>query len=481
MVPKEIERIGDFLWELPLSFKIGMRVPARLYASEKLLSAMDEGVFEQTTNVATLPGIQRYSLCMPDGHWGYGFPIGGVAAFDLEEGIISPGGIGFDINCGMRLMRTNLTETEVKPRIKEIVDELFRAIPAGVGSQGSIKLTPEEFQEVMLEGAKWAVKKGLGWEDDLKRTEDHGTIKGANPAAVSNKAIKRGINQLGTLGSGNHYLELQVVKEIFNEKAASHFGLKKGQVTVMIHCGSRGFGHQIGTDYLDIFANNISKYGFRVPDMQLACAPFRSEEGQRYYAAMAAAANTAFANRQVIMHQVREVLAQFFQLGAPDLGMELIYDVAHNIAKIEDYEVDGQRKNLLVHRKGATRSFGPGQKELDPFFQETGQPVLIGGSMESGSYLLLGTQRAMEETFGSTAHGSGRTMSRAQAKRTVRGKELQARMAERGVYVRTVSLSGLAEEAGLAYKDVEEVVETAHQSGISTKVASFQPIGNIKG
>ncbi len=481
MVPQEIIKVNDYLWEIPQSFKSGMRVPARIYASEKLLSEMDDGVFEQVTNVATLPGIQESAYCMPDGHWGYGFPIGGVAAFDLEEGIISPGGIGFDINCGMRLLKTNLTEAEIKPQIEKLIDALFAVIPAGVGSQGFLRLSADEFRAVMREGAAWVIKKGLGQREDLSRTEEHGTIPGGDPAAVSEKALQRGINQLGTLGSGNHYLEVQVVQEIFNREAAEVFGLKEGQITVMIHCGSRGFGHQVGTDYLDIFANSLTKYGFKIPDMQLASAPFGSPEGQRYYAAMAAAANAAFANRQVIMHQVRGVFEKFFGRATQELGMELIYDVAHNIAKIEDYEIDGQVKKLLVHRKGATRSFGPGQEELDPLYRSLGQPVIIGGSMETGSYLLLGTEKAMQASFGSTAHGSGRTMSRARAKRQVRGSELQAKMKERGIYVRSVSFSGLAEEAGSAYKDISEVVETVHQAGLSTKVASFRPVGNIKG
>jgi len=481
MAPKEIVRISDYLWELPPSYKSGMRVPARIYATEKLLREMDDGVFEQAANVATLPGIQKYSFCMPDGHWGYGFPIGGVAAFDLDEGVISPGGIGFDINCGMRLIRTNLKEEEVKPVIEKLVDELFRAIPAGVGSQGFLKISKEEFRQVMVEGSRWVIRKGYGWDEDANRTEEHGCIPGADPDAVSPKAMERGINQLGTLGSGNHYLEVQVVKEVFAEKEAEAFGIEKGNVAIMIHCGSRGLGHQVGTDYLDIFSRNLNKYRFKIPDNQLACAPFKSPEGQRYYKAMAAAANVAFSNRQVIMHRVREVFERVFGRSAEELGLKLVYDVAHNIAKIEEYEIDGKRKKVLVHRKGATRSFGPNQKELDPIHRAVGQPVIIGGSMETGSYLLVGTQKAIDQTFGSTAHGSGRTMSRAKAKQQFRGSELQNSMRQRGIYVRTVSMSGLAEEAGSAYKDISEVVETIHQAGISKKVARFVPIGNIKG
>lgn len=481
MVPKQLVRVDDFLWELPPDYKSGMRVPARIYATEKLLREMDDGVFEQSANVATLPGIIKHSFCMPDGHWGYGFPIGGVAAFDPDEGVISPGGIGFDINCGMRLIRTNLREEDVKPIIEKLVDELFRAIPAGVGSQGFLKLSKEEFRQVMAEGSRWVINRGFGWEEDLRHTEEYGCIPNANPDAVSPKALERGINQLGTLGSGNHYLEVQVVKEVFDEKHARAFGIEKGQVTIMIHCGSRGLGHQVGTDYLDIFVRKQKEYGFNLPDAQLACAPFKSQDGQRYYGAMAAAANTAFANRQVIMHRVREVFEKVFGKSSRELGLQLVYDVAHNIAKLEEYEIDGKRRKVLVHRKGATRSFGPGMGELDATYRSVGQPVIIGGSMETGSYLLVGTQKAVKESFGSTAHGSGRTMSRAKAKQQFRGAELQSKMRERGIYVRTVSMSGLAEEAGSAYKDISEVVEAIDRAGLSKKVASFKPIGNIKG
>lgn len=499
VLPK-FKKISDVVWEIEPAFKKGMRVPARIIATEKLLREMEQGVFEQITNVATLPGIQKYAFCMPDGHWGYGFPIGGVAAFDLEEGIISPGGIGFDINCGMRLIRTDLTAKEVLPKLHELVDTLFASVPAGVGARSDLRLSPKELEGVMVKGAKWAVEKGYGRKEDLENIEEKGEISGANPEAVSQHARERGINQLGTLGSGNHYLEIQKVEKIFDSSTALRFGISgPDQIVVMIHCGSRGFGHQIGTDYLRIFEAAMTKYKITVADRQLACAPFNSKEGQNYFGAMTAAANLAFANRQIIMHRVREVFEKVFGVGEEKLGLELVYDVAHNIAKIEEYEVGSEKldkevrngkwdvvkshlpsqhpashftyptsKKLVVHRKGATRSF-------------PGQPVIIGGSMESGSYLLLGTEKALVETFGSTAHGSGRTMSRTQAMRQVRGEILQKQMESRGIYVRTVSFAGLAEEAGLAYKNISEVVETLDRAGISKKVASFVPIGNIKG
>lgn len=459
------KKISDVVWEIEPSFKTGMRVPVRIIATEKLLKEMEQGVFEQITNVATLPGIVGYAFCMPDGHIGYGAPIGAVAAFDIEKGIISPGIVGFDINCGMRLVRTNLTLKEVLPRLHELVDLLFLTIPAGVGARSKLHLSQKELEEVMIKGARWAVEKGFGRQEDLENIEEKGEIQGADSDFVSQHARERGINQLGTLGSGNHYLEIQKVEKIFNSAKAQELGIiDVGQIVVMIHCGSRGFGHQIGTDYLRSFESAMTKYKISIPDMQLACAPFKSKEGQDYFGAMTAAANLAFVNRQIIMQKVRQVFEKVFGLGEEKLGLELIYDVAHNIAKVEEYEGN----KLVVHRKGATRSF-------------PNQPVIIGGSMESGSYLLVGTEKAVSETFASTAHGSGRTMSRAAAKKQVRGDDLQKKMAERGIYVRTVSFSGLAEEAGLAYKNISEVVETLDQVGISKKVASFVPIGNIKG
>ncbi|OGK98480.1 MAG: RNA-splicing ligase RtcB [Candidatus Rokubacteria bacterium RIFCSPHIGHO2_12_FULL_73_22] len=476
--------IADCVWEIPPSEKPGMRVPARIYASQALLGQMDQGVFEQVTNVACLPGIVRASLCMPDGHWGYGFPIGGVAAFRADSGVISPGGIGFDINCGMRVLRTRLTEAEVRPKLRELVDALFAAVPSGVGAHGFVRLTEDELREVMREGSGWCVRRGYGWPEDLAATEGGGCLPGADPAQVSVRAITRGIGQLGTLGSGNHYLEIQVVPPdgVHDAAVARAFGVTgPGQVLVMLHCGSRGFGHQVGTDYLRRFDQAMHAYGISVPDRELACAPFRSPEGQAYFGAMTAAANTAFANRQVITHRVREVLGRIFGRDPRELGLEVVYDVCHNTAKLERHVVDGAPLDLVVHRKGATRAFGPGAPDVPAAYRDVGQPVIIGGSMETGSALLVGTAHAMEETFGSTAHGAGRTMSRAQARKRVWGETLIEQLGARGIVVRAASKSGVAEEAGFAYKDLAEVVEVVHRLDVSRRVVSLRPIGNIKG
>jgi tRNA-splicing ligase RtcB (3'-phosphate/5'-hydroxy nucleic acid ligase) len=441
-------------------------------------------VFEQVTNVACLPGIVRAALCMPDGHWGYGFPIGGVAAFRSDVGIISPGGIGFDINCGMRLLRTNLTEAEVRPRLKELIDALFSAVPSGVGAKGFVHLSESEFTKIMVEGARWCVSKGYGWPEDLERMEGRGCLPGADPAHVSDRAMTRGMDQLGTLGSGNHYLEIQTIRPegLHDPHAARVLGVDRpGQVCVMLHCGSRGFGHQIGTDYLRTFDQVMKRYGIAVPDRELACAPFQSKEGQAYFCAMTAAANSAFANRQLITHRVREVFTRIFGRDAHDLGLSVVYDVCHNTAKLERYTVDGETVELVVHRKGATRAFGPGAPDVPEIYRQVGQPVIIGGSMETGSALLVGTTHAMAETWGSTAHGAGRTMSRAQAKRQVWGESLLKEMGERGIIVRAASKSGVAEEAGFAYKDVTAVVDVLHRLDLSRKVVSLSPIGNIKG
>ena len=480
----KINKISDWVWEIPKSEKEGMRVPARIYASDVLFENMDKGVFEQITNVACLPGIQKYALCMPDGHWGYGFPIGGVAAFDTENGIISPGGIGFDINCGMRLITTDLKINEVKPRLPELINELFRAVPAGVGSKGVIKASVSQLKDIMRRGAEWCIENGYGWPQDLQRIEEGGHIPGADPSKVSEKAISRGINQLGTLGSGNHYLEIQLVttENIFDEKIAKVFGIKeKDQIVIMVHCGSRGFGHQVATDYLRVFDKAMKKYDMTVRDRELACAPFKSPEGSDYYKAMLCAANGAFANRQIITHRIRESFSKVFDTNAEKLGIEIVYDVAHNIARVERYKIDGKEKEVLVHRKGSTRSFGPGRRELPEIYREVGQPVIVGGSMQTGSFLLTGTEKAMEETFGSTMHGAGRTMSRSAAKKMVRGDQLMRTMAENGILVKAASMPGLAEEAGIAYKDISEVVETMDTLGISKKVVKLKPIGNIKG
>jgi tRNA-splicing ligase RtcB len=480
----EIRRISEFVWEIPPSAKPGMLVPARIWASEALLQGMDQGVFEQVTNVACLPGIVRAALCMPDGHWGYGFPIGGVAAFGTEDGIISPGGIGFDINCGMRLITTTLGEDEMRPRLREVVDALFGAVPAGVGSKGFVHLTEARFCDVMREGARWCVRQGFGWPEDLERIEGGGCLPGADPEQVSERAVARGRDQLGTLGSGNHYLEIQVVRPegLHAPELARRFGITgAGQVCIMLHCGSRGFGHQIGTDYLRAFDPVMRRHGITIRDRELACAPFRSPEGQAYFGAMTAAANAAFANRQLITHRVREVLSSVFGRDAHALGLHVVYDVCHNTAKIERHRVDGEERELVVHRKGATRAFGPGTADLPAVYRETGQPVILGGSMETGSALLVGTAAAMAETFGSTAHGAGRTMSRHAAKRRIRGSKLLADMEARGIIVRAASRTGVAEEAGFAYKDLAAVVDVLDSSGISRKVVSLTPIGNVKG
>jgi tRNA-splicing ligase RtcB len=481
-----LKKISDVCWEISSDYKKGkpeMLVPARIFATEKLLNQMDFAVFEQISNVACLPGIQKAAMCMPDAHWGYGFPIGGVAAFDTETGIISPGGIGYDINCGMRLIRTDLTVEDVQPKLKPLVDYLFKTVPAGVGAHGFVKLTLPQHKEVMVDGAQWCIRNGYGWSEDKDRIEGFGRIEGADPSKVSQKAISRGAPELGTLGSGNHYLEVQLVaaKNIFDKQIAKKFGLFENQIVVMVHCGSRGFGHQICTDYVNVFRERMAGWGIKVRDEELACAPFRSKEAQDYFAAMNCAANYGFANRQLILHRIREGFSHIFGQDAEKLGMHMIYDVAHNIAKIEEHKIDGEKKEVVMHRKGATRCFGPARKELPKLYRETGQPVIVGGSMETGSYLCVGTDEADDLTFGSTMHGSGRTMSRAQAKREGSGIDLQKKMEEEGIYVRSVSMSGLAEEAGSAYKDINEVVDTMEVAGVSKKVVAFKPIGNVKG
>ncbi len=483
-LPKGLEKISDTVWEISPAYKAGMRVPARIYATEKLILEMDEGVFDQVTNVATLPGIQKYAYCMPDGHWGYGFPIGGVAAMDTEEGVISPGGIGFDVNCGMRLVLTNITHEEIKPHLRLLVDRLFERVPAGVGSTGFLKISHDEFRELLEEGGRWCVKNGYGWDEDLELTEEGGCIPGADASKISDRAVLRGFKQVGTLGSGNHYLEIQVAKPefIYDEKLAKTFGISiPNQVVIMFHCGSRGFGHQVATDYLQIFLKVMEKkYGIKILDRELACAPFNSHEGQEYFAAMKCAINMSFANRQVILHRIREVFSDIFRKEPLDLGLRQVYDVAHNTAKLERHVIDGEKRDILVHRKGATRAFGPGMEGLPDLYASSGQPVIIGGSMETGSYLLAGVEGG-QETFFSTAHGSGRTMSRRKAKKLFRGRDLQKKMEQRGIYVRSVSYSGLAEEAGPAYKDIDEVIAATELAGISKRVVRFVPIGNIKG
>src|SRR5713101_8520784 len=489
MVPMAIidtlQKISETVWELPASHKQGMRVPARIIATEKLVREMEETVYQQISNVATLPGITRYALCMPDGHSGYGFPIGGVAAMDVHEGgVVSPGGIGFDINCGMRLVITDLTLNDVQPHLKEIIDLLFQRVPAGVGSHGFLKISRQEFREVVEQGARWCVEHGYGWDEDLEVTEENGCISGADALKISERAIDRGHNQVGTLGSGNHYLEVQVARpeDVRDKQLAEKFGITiPNQVVVMFHCGSRGFGHQVATDYLQVFLKVMeSKYGIKVLDRELACAPFESPEGRDYFAAMKCGLNMSFANRQVILHRTREVFSEIFGRTAEDLGMRMIYDVEHNTAKLEKHTVDGKERKLLVHRKGATRAFGPGHEEVAARYRDIGQPVIIGGSMETGSYLRVGTSSGAQ-TFFSTAHGSGRTMSRTKARKLWHGKQLQRDLEARGIYVRSTSWAGLAEEAGPAYKNIDEVIAATERAGISRAVVRFTPIGNVKG
>lgn len=475
--------VREAVWEIPPTVKPGMRVPARLYASDDLMASLDDGVFEQITNVAMLPGIVGHAICLPDGHWGYGFPIGGVAAMDPATGVISPGGIGFDINCGMRMLRTNLVFDEIRDRVPALVDALFERVPAGVGGRGLLQLSDDELRDLSVRGARWCVDRGYGWRGDLERTEEQGAIGGADPDKVSARALERGREQVGTLGSGNHYLELQIARpeHVYEPATAAAMGIDRpNQVVIMFHCGSRGFGHQIASDYVQRFAPLMKKLGIHLPDRDLACAPFASDEGQAYFAAMKCAINVSFANRQMILHRVREVFSDVLGRDAHELGLEMVYDVAHNTAKLEEHEVDGRRRKLLVHRKGATRAFGPNRDDIPTHLRRIGQPVIIGGSMESGSYLLSGVDSGAESFF-TTAHGSGRTMSRTQAKRQFEGRKLQREMAYRGIYVRTASYSGLAEEAGAAYKDIDSVVEATRLAGLSRPIARLTPIGNVKG
>jgi tRNA-splicing ligase RtcB len=478
-----LRRINDYCWELPIGYKSGMRVPGLIYADRPLLKQIQEDKsLDQVANVAFLPGIISYSLAMPDIHWGYGFPVGGVAATDVEKGVVSPGGIGFDINCGTRLLLTNLKEAEVRARIEDLAARLFKNIPSGVGSEGKLRLNQKEVDQVLVGGARWAVEHGFGELEDLEVIEEGGAIAGADPTQVSERAKKRGAPQIGTLGSGNHFLEVQVVEEIYDPSVAQTFGISgPGQVVVFLHTGSRGLGHQVCQDFLKTMEEAAARYGIQLPDRQLACAPVRSPEGKAYLAAMAAAANFAWANRQLITHWVRETFEEVFGVSWRELGMYILYDVAHNIAKMEAYPVDGKRRTLCVHRKGATRAFPPGHPEVPAKYREAGQPVLIPGDMGRYSYLLAGTQRALEETFGSTCHGAGRVQSRSAAKRNLKGVDIVAALRQKGITVRVADRGLLAEEASQAYKDVMDVVRVVHQAGISHRVAKFRPIGVIKG
>ena len=477
-----LKKIGPYKWMIPQDYKRCMKVPGIIYADERLIeSIVKDQAPEQVANVACLPGIVKASLAMPDIHWGYGFPIGGVAATDYETGVISPGGVGFDINCGVRLIRTNLKAEEVRPRLEKLLDEIFRNVPAGVGEKGKIRVTERELEEVMVQGARWAVNRGFGWEEDLERLEERGSMPGANPDNVSQRARERGRPQLGTLGAGNHFLEIQIVDRVFDTRAAKVFGLEEGYITVMIHCGSRGFGHQICTDYVKLMERAGNKYGIVLPDRQLASVPVKSPEGQAYISAMIAAANYAWANRQFITFWVRESFEKVFGKSAEELGLHIVYDVAHNMAKIEEHVVDGRRRKLVIHRKGATRAFPAGHPVLPPIYKSVGQPVLIPGDMGTASHVLIGTQKAMEETWGSTCHGAGRVMSRAAAKRATRGMSVFQEMRKRGVIVRAHSDVTVREEIPEAYKDVDLVVDAVHGAGISRKVARMRPIGVVKG
>jgi len=478
---EKLKRIDDTKIEIPSDYKPGMRVKGIIYVDELLEKELDTQSIEQVANVATLPGIIKSSMAMPDVHRGYGFAIGGVAAFDLKKGIVSPGGVGYDINCGVRLLRSNLKKEEVIPRIKDLIGILYNEIPSGVGSKGKIRLGPEDERSLLLRGARWAVEQGLGDADDLNKIESGGYIDGADPSLISHKAYERGRAQQGTLGSGNHFLEVQYVDEIYDEGAANSLGLFKDQITVMIHTGSRGFGHQVCTDFLEVMEGAISKYKIELPDKELACAPFESSEAQDYLAAMRAAANYAWANRQCIMHWTKETFLRLFNISPKELGMTLIYDVAHNIAKIEEHEVNGRKMKLIVHRKGATRAFPPGHPELPEIYRPIGQPVLIPGDMGRVSFVLLGTEKAMQETFGSTCHGAGRVMSRHQAIKRAKGRAIWREMEDKGIIVRSASRGTLAEEMSEAYKDVSDVVDVVQNAGISKKVAKLRPIGVIKG
>jgi len=479
----QLIKIDDYRWKIPENYKTGMKVPGLIYASQEMLESIrEEQALEQVANVAFLPGIVGYSFAMPDIHWGYGFPIGGVAAMDIKDGVISPGGVGYDINCGVRLLRTSLSEAEVRPRINELINALFLNVPSGLGSEGKIKVSQKEMNQLMVEGARWAVKRGLGSEEDLDATEEGGCLGGADPIKISDKAVKRGMPQAGTLGSGNHFLEIQVVKEIFDSHIASIMGITEiGQILVLIHTGSRGFGHQVCTDHLRVMEGAVSKYGIKLPDRQLACAPIESSEGQDYLAAMACAANYAWANRQCIAHWVRESFSKIFGKSPEKLGMRQVYDVCHNIAKIEEHIVDGRKLRVCVHRKGATRAFPAGHKDTPTRYKEIGQPVLVPGDMGRCSFVAVGTQEAMSESFGSTCHGAGRALSRGAARRSMQGRDVARELENRGITIKAGNIPSLAEEASQAYKDITEVIEVVHQAGISRKVAMAIPMGVIKG
>ena len=476
------KKIGKMKYQIEPDSSRGMRVPVTIYADEKLLEKMmSDRTIQQAINVSTIPGIQGSSIVLPDGHEGYGFPVGGVAAMDANEGMISPGGVGYDINCGVRLLRTNLSENDVRPKLKELISDLFNSIPSGVGSKGAIKLSPSQLDEVLVKGVPWAVENGYGRTEDVNVCEENGHMENADPNKVSDKARKRGAPQLGSLGSGNHFLEIQKVAEIHDENAAKIMGIEKGTVTILTHCGSRGFGHQVCSDYLRISEQALKKYGVTLPDRELACVPNSSEEGESYRKAMFAALNFAWSNRQMITHWTRKSFERVLKQSESDLGMDLVYDVAHNIAKVEKHKVDGQLKSVVVHRKGATRAFPAHRDEIPQKYREIGQPVFIPGSMGTSSWILLGQPNSMNLTFGSTAHGAGRTMSRTRARKNYTESQVRKYLTDKGIVVKALTRDGVVEEAPQAYKDVDSIVNVSHELGIATKVAKLLPIGVIKG
>jgi tRNA-splicing ligase RtcB len=476
-----LRQLDEWLWELPATG--GMRVPGRVYADHELLKALqDDQSLVQVGNVAHLPGILCCSLAMPDIHFGYGFPIGGVAAFGVDDGVVSPGGVGYDINCGCRLLATDLEATELRGKVPRLVEQLFRDVPSGVGSSGAIaKLSRKDLESVLIKGAAWAVDRGYGSRDDLEHTEDGGALPGADPAAVSERAYTRGHDQVGTLGSGNHFLEIQEVEKVFDPETAAAYGLHPGQVAVMVHCGSRGLGYQVCEDYLGVMAAASAHYHIELPDRQLACAPVASPEGRAYLAAMACAANYAWANRQMIAHLTEQAFLHALHISPGELNLRLVYDVAHNIAKLEEHAIEGVMVRACVHRKGATRAFGPDRAEVPRRYRAAGQPVLIPGDMGTASFVCKGTDEAMKQTFGSTCHGAGRVMSRSQALKRAKGRAIDRELADAGVFVRSQSRKTLGEEMPEAYKDVERVVAVMDRAGISPRVARLRPLGVVKG
>ncbi len=479
---EDFRRVDEYIWELSKDFRDDMRVPARLFGDAELFdAAFRDRTVTQLANTATLPGIVKYAMAMPDFHQGYGFPIGGVAAMRADSGVISPGGVGYDINCGVRLLGTHLEREEIAPYLQNLTASLYSACPSGVGGKGRVRVSERELDELMRQGARWALKRGLARQDDIAHTEEQGCLPGADPGQVSARAKERGRPQVGSLGAGNHFLEIDVVEEVYDPNVAEAFGLREGQVVVQIHCGSRGFGHQVCDDYVRRLQSAVQKYDIQLPDRELVCAPIDSPEGRAYYGAMACAVNYAFVNRQVLAMGVRESFEQVLAGKVRDFDLFQVYDVAHNIAKFEQHEVDGRRMKLCVHRKGATRAFGPGYAGLPADYRDVGQPVLVPGSMGTASYVLVGTAKAMELTFGSTCHGAGRVMSRSKARKQTQGSDLRKELEQQGIVVRAGSNKGLAEEAPAAYKDVSRVVEVVHGVGMARKVARLRPLAVIKG